>query len=151
MRKRCIWRWMSMVCIATLAGAAVAADDCGRKCEGNWVAAWGTAQQLMQPARPIPAAQTPPPRVAGQTVRMIARPTVSGSALRVALSNSFGFAPVRVDIAQVARHAGAGAIAEGSGRALTFGGRPWVVIPPGAQIYSDPLPFDVSAQADLAV
>ncbi|HXS29591.1 MAG TPA: hypothetical protein VN755_02060, partial [Steroidobacteraceae bacterium] len=121
-----------MICIATLGGTAVAADDCGRKCNGNWIAAWGTAQQLAQPARPIPAAQTPPQSVSGQTVRMIARTTVSGSALRVALSNSFGFAPVRIDMAQVARHAGAGTIAEGGGRALTFGGRPWVVLPPGA-------------------
>jgi len=151
MRIRCAWRWIPVICIATLGGAAVAADDCGRKCNGNWIAAWGTAQQLVQPARPIPAAQTPPQRVSGQTVRMIARTTVSGSALRVALSNSFGFAPVRIDMAQVARHAGAGTIAEGSGRALTFGGRPWVVLPPGAQIYSDPLAFEVPAQADLAV
>ena len=141
---------MSVVCVATMAGAAMA-GDCDRKCEGNWIAAWGTAQQLVQPARPIPAAQTPPPRLVAQTVRMIARPTVSGSALRVALSNSFGFAPVRIDAAQVARHAGAGAIEQGSERALTFGGHPWVVLPPGAQVYSDALSYDVAAQADLAV
>src|SRR6478752_2528447 len=144
MRIRCAWRWIPVICIATLGGAAVAADDCDRKCDGNWIAAWGTAQQLVQPARPIPAAQTPPPRLVAQTVRMIARPTVSGSALRVALSNSFGFAPVRIDAAQVARHAGAGAIEQGSGRALTFGGHPWVVLPPGAQVYSDAFSYDVA-------
>jgi lysophospholipase L1-like esterase len=142
---------LMVILLSATAGIAQAADSCGRACAGNWIAAWGTAQQLVQPARPIPAAETPPPRVAAQTVRMIARPTVSGTALRVALSNSFGFAPVRVDAAHVARQDGAGAIRSGSGRSLTFGGRPWVVLPPGAQIYSDPVPFAVAAQADLVV
>ncbi|MDQ2641989.1 MAG: SGNH/GDSL hydrolase family protein [Pseudomonadota bacterium] len=115
------------------------------------MAAWGTAQQLAQPVLAIPAAVTPPAKVVRQTVRMIARPTVSGSALRVALSNSFGYAAVRIDAAHVARHVGGGAIDAGSGQSLTFGGRAWVVLPPGAQVYSDPLPFEVAAQADLAI
>lgn len=151
MRVRMTRHWLWMLVLAAHAGAAPAAEGCGRACEGNWIAAWGTAQQLVQPERAIPAAVTPPPRVVAQTVRMIARPTVSGSALRVALSNSFGFAPVRIDAAHIARHAGAGAIAADGGRSLTFGGRPWVVLPPGAQIYSDPVQLEVAAQADLAV
>jgi lysophospholipase L1-like esterase len=137
--------------LAATAGVAPAAESCGRACEGNWIAAWGSAQQLVQPERAIPAAVTPPPRVAAQTVRMIARPTVSGTAVRVALSNSFGFAPVRIDAAHIAPHAGAGAIPGGGGRSVTFGGRPSVVLPPGAQIHSDPVRFEVRAQADLAV
>lgn len=151
MRIRLIGNWVAMACLVAIASVATAADDCGRACEGNWVAAWGTAQQLLQPARVIPSAQTPPPRVAGQTVRMLARPTVSGTALRVALSNSFGFAPVRIDAAHVAPHDAEGAIRPAGGRALTFGGRAWVVLPPGAQIYSDPIPFEVQAQTDLVV
>jgi lysophospholipase L1-like esterase len=143
------------LCIAAVFIVAAAGNvqgaDRSSKARDTWVAAWGTAQQLAQPARLIPAAQTPPARVVRQTVRMLARPTVSGSALRIALSNSFGFAPVRVDAAQVAHHAGQGAIAPASSRALTFAGRPWVVLPPGAQIYSDPVSFDVRAQGDLAV
>lgn len=145
------WHWLGTVLLAAAAGVAPAAESCGPACEGNWIAAWGTAQQLVQPARPIPAAETPPARVADQTVRMIARPTVSGSALRVALSNSFGFAPVRVDGVHVGRQEGPGVLRSGSGKSLTFGGRPWVVLPPGAQIYSDPVPFEVVAQADLVV
>ena len=43
----------------------------------NWVAAWGTAQQLMKPERAIPSAQTPPARVERQTVRMVVRSTIS--------------------------------------------------------------------------
>lgn len=140
-----------LLALLGVAGLGGAAEPCGARCEGNWVAAWGTAQQLAVPPRAIPAAVTPPAKVERQTVRMIARPTVSGSALRVALSNSFGYAAVRIDAALVARHAGGGAIDVASGRSLTFGGRPWVLLPPGAQVYSDPVAFDLAAQADLAV
>ena len=117
----------------------------------HWVGSWGTAQQLMKPERAIPSAQTPPARIERQTVRMVARPTISGSQVRIALSNSFGHGPVRIDAAQVARAGANGSILPGSGRPLTFGGRTWVVLPPGARISSDPVAFDVRAQSDLSV
>jgi lysophospholipase L1-like esterase len=117
----------------------------------HWVASWGTAQQLMKPERAIPSAQTPPARIERQTVRMVARPTIAGSQVRIALSNSFGHGPVRIDAAQVARTGANGSIVPGSGRPLTFGGRSAVVLPPGARISSDPVGFDARAQADLTV
>jgi lysophospholipase L1-like esterase len=127
------------------------AQGCGKSCRGNWVASWGTAQQLAIPARAIPERDRPPPRVQAQTVRMVARSTIAGKAVRIALSNSFGFAPVRIDAAQIARIASGSSIRAGSGHALTFGGNASVVLAPGALLYSDPLEFDVPAQADLAV
>lgn len=135
---------------------SVQADDaCGPRCRANWVSAWGTAQQLVHPVRAIPSAQKFPEHVVAQTVRMVARPTVAGTVLRVALSNSFGYAPVRIDAAEVARSgrsaAGAAAIVPGSSHALSFGGRPFVNLPPGAQIYSDPVTMDVAAQGDVVV
>ena len=117
----------------------------------NWVAAWGTAQQLMKPERAIPAAQTPPAKLERQTVRMVARPTIAGSRLRISLSNSFGYGPVHIEAVQVARATVNGAIAPGSAQPLTFGGRADVVLPPGARITSDALAFEVRAQGDLAI
>ena len=117
----------------------------------HWVEAWGTAQELMKPERTIPSAQVPPAKVEKQTVRMVARPTIAGSEVRVSLSNSFGHPPVRIDAAQIAVTAGNGAIVPGSSRTLSFGGRSGVVLPPGARISSDPVPFDVRAQVDLSV
>ncbi|AWS44877.1 SGNH/GDSL hydrolase family protein [Streptosporangium sp. 'caverna'] len=143
--------------------------------QGNWIATWGTAQQLAQPAEPGGGPQMPddapppgdasaqgstpqpaeppaaPTEVSAQTVRMVARATVGGTAVRVALSNSFGYAPVRIDAAQIARHDSGSAIRAGSARNLTFGGRDAVVLPTGAQIYSDPIEYDVPAQTDLVV
>lgn len=149
-----ISRWLAggllVAMAATASSADVAVPACGAACRGDWVAAWGTAQQLMRPERAIPSQQTPPERVVKQTVRMVARPTIAGTAVRVALSNSFGYAPVRIESVEIARAGGQGAILPGS-RKLTFAGRPWVVLPPGAQLYSDPVEFAVGAQADLAV
>ncbi|MEO6087950.1 MAG: SGNH/GDSL hydrolase family protein [Umezawaea sp.] len=128
---------------------------------GTWIATWGTAQQLARPAEssgggpqmPDEADEPPgaPTKIGAQTVRMVARATAGGTAVRVALSNSFGHAPVRIDAAWLARHERDGAIHTGSARALTFGGRTAVVLPTGAHIYSDPVEYDVPAQTDLAV
>ncbi|MEP7311365.1 MAG: SGNH/GDSL hydrolase family protein [Pseudomonadota bacterium] len=130
-----------LVAASSLAGAA----------QDKWVAAWGTAQQLAVPARAIPSRDTYPVNVTGQTVRMIARTTLAGKAVRIALSNSFGYAPVRIDAAEVARQSAGAAIRPRSNHSLTFGGNASVVLAPGAQIYSDPLEYEVAAQADLVV
>jgi len=141
-------------CVAVLlaiTGLAGSAESCGKACKGNWVTTWGTAQQLVVPARAIPSAVTYPQKVSAQTVRMVARATLAGKAVRVALSNSFGYSPVRIDAAQVAQLASSPAIRPGSSRVLTFGGSESVVLAPGAQIYSDPMEYDIAAQADLVV
>lgn len=153
MRKQSVGKAFLFAALFAIAGASVAAQDgCGKACRGNWVAAWGTAQQLVVPARAIPARETPPAKLAAQTVRMIARTSIAGRAVRVALSNSFGYAPVRIDAVQIAQYAGSSsAIRPGTSRALTFGGNAWVELAPGAQIYSDPIQYDVAAQTDLAV
>jgi lysophospholipase L1-like esterase len=137
-----------LVSISRLAGAA---ENCGKGCQGNWVAAWGTAQQLAVPARAIPSAVTYPQKLNAQTVRMVARTTVAGKAVRVALSNSFGYSPVRIDAAQLAQLASSPANRPGSSRTLTFGGSESVMLAPGAQIYSDPIEYNVPAQADLVI
>jgi lysophospholipase L1-like esterase len=81
--------------------------------------------------------------VSAQTVRMVARCTVGGTAVRVALSNSFGCAPVRIGAAYLD--------AADSPTPLTFGGQHAVTLPTGAQIYSDPVACAVSPQTDLVV
>lgn len=151
MRARFVGQWLCFAVLVAFAGGAASAESCGKSCQGNWVTAWGTAQQLAVPARAIPSAVAYPQKVAAQTVRMVARVTIGGSAVRVALSNSFGYSPVRIDAAQVARLAEGPAIRPGSNRVLTFGGSASVMLAPGAQIYSDPISFEVPAQADLVV
>ena len=86
-----------------------------------------------------------------QTLRSIVRISAGGSAVRLRLSNVFGDRPLTVGAAHVAvRRAGAATV-PGTTCAVTFGGRPTVVIPPGQRLFSDPVPLRTEDGADLAV
>src|SRR5207253_8902183 len=84
--------------------------------------------------------------------RMMGRVATGGPALRIALSSSFGLEPVRLQSVQIARPGSSnGTILADSARTVTFGGASAVVLPPGAQITSDPVDFPVAGEADVVV
>jgi hypothetical protein len=87
------------------------------------------------------------------SLRQIVRVSLGGSRLRVRLSNAFGTTPLVVDAASIAKAQGPGlpGIDERSARALTFSGRTSVMIPAGAEYYSDPVALEHAAASDLAV
>lgn len=105
----------------------------------RWVGAWGAA-----PDEPGPSFER-------QTLRQVVRPSVSGSSVRIRLSNLFGRKPVTLGPVRLAAHAGGGSIRPGTDRAVTFGGRPSVTIAPGGAALSDAVPFAVAALQELAV
>jgi lysophospholipase L1-like esterase len=76
--------------------------------------------------------------------------SVGGQRVRLRLS-TFGANALVVDAAHIALSAGASRIVAGSDRALTFGGKTSIVIPPGAPVVSDPVELTVSDLATLAV
>ncbi|MBV9400563.1 MAG: SGNH/GDSL hydrolase family protein [Bryobacterales bacterium] len=82
---------------------------------------------------------------------MIARASIGGRRIRVHLSNDFGAAPLTIGAAHVALRSKESAIVEGSDRVLKFSGRASCVIPPGAQMISDPVDLNVPALGDLAI
>jgi lysophospholipase L1-like esterase len=82
---------------------------------------------------------------------MIVHLSAGGSRLRVQLANAQGNASVAIGEARIAGSAGGLATLPGTDRALSFGGRPGVVIPPGAIVLSDPVDLPVAAASDLAV
>ena len=107
-----------------------------------WVATWEGSPTLQQ----SPAVLT------RQTVREIARVSVGGIYVRVRLSNDFGDRPLVIGSAHIALAAGAGSsIQPGTDRPLTFGGKPQIVIPPGARVLSDPASLTVPALTSVAV
>ncbi|WP_338764196.1 SGNH/GDSL hydrolase family protein [Massilia sp. METH4] len=127
--------------LAALAGAPLAhgASEAGR----GWAGTWGAA--------PADAAPKTLQTFKDQTLRLVVHTSIGGTKVRIRLSNELGKAPLRIGAAHVAlRRAGAD-IDPASSHALTFGGRPFAVIPPGAPVLSDPVEFAVPAQADLAV
>ncbi|MET7358428.1 SGNH/GDSL hydrolase family protein [Streptomyces sp. NPDC005562] len=87
---------------------------------------------------------------ADRTVRLVVHTSAGGPRVRVRLDNTFAAAPVRIGAATVAVQE-SGAAARGTPRRLTFRGRSGTEIPAGAQAFSDPLGFDVPADANLLV
>ena len=112
----------------------------GQQSNGRWVTAWSTSQQVLGEDR-----------ISNATVRMLARVTVPGEAIRVRLDNTFGSEPVTIARAFVGYRVRGALVAAGSNRPLTFGGAAEVTIPAGGTVSSDPLSLAVRAQQDLAV
>ena len=130
-----------------LAGTAVAQDRSADVWAADrWIATWAAAPT--GPAIPPAAA---PREFANQTLRQIVHTSIGGDQLRVRLSNEFGTTPLVIGAARIARREMGSSIIAGTDRALTFGGQPSIVIPPGAPALSDPVDLDVPAQVDLAI
>jgi lysophospholipase L1-like esterase len=106
----------------------------------RWVTAWATSQQTLGEAQ-----------ITNATVRMIARVTIPGSAIRVRLDNTFGTEPVTIRRASVGHRVRGALVAGGSIRPVTFSGAAEGVIPVGGTLTSDPVALAVFAQQDLAV
>jgi len=85
------------------------------------------------------------------TLRAIVRVSVGGPLVRVVLSNEFGTEPLTIGAAHIADAVGGSFIALASANALTFGGRPWVTIPPGANVVSDPAGLALKPLSSVAV
>lgn len=87
-----------------------------------------------------------------QTLRLIVRPTLGGSRLRVRLSNVYGAQKLFVGAVHIGLRDGATErIVPGSDRTVTFGGAASATLAVGAPIVSDPVDLDVPPLADLAV
>lgn len=132
-----------LAAVLLLAGCASAPRG-----DGPWLAAWGSAQ----------LEQAPPPNAQAQwrqpmrdvSLRQIVRVDAAGPALRVRISNLFGAEPLSLGAVTVALVDGV-AVNAASLRSLSFGGRREVVVPARAELWSDPLEFAVTRQADIAV
>jgi lysophospholipase L1-like esterase len=122
---------------------ALAAQD------GSWVATWGASPQ--SEVEPIFGPPPPPVVFENQSIRMVARISKGGDRIRVRLDNSQGTEPVVIGAAHIALHAAGSNTVPGTDRALTFGGRPSVTLPPGAPMLSDPVALPVPDLTELAV
>ena len=120
-----------------------------------WVATWGAAMVATDPGNA--------PDFTGQTLREIVHTSVGGQQARVWFSNRFGIEPLHIGAAHIGLSASGSfgtnvdgtpnqsGIQAGSDHALTFNGMDTVVIPPGAEVVSDPVALNVPALTDIAI
>lgn len=115
----------------------------------EWTPAWAASPQAVWSSEfDFPTGL--PDSIAGQTIRQPLTLAWGGDRLRITLSNTYGTAPLPVDAAMVAP-GGNGAAPEASQQPVLFGGRSGVIIPPGAQITSDPVALRVEAGQRISV
>ena len=111
-----------------------------------WATVWTTASQGPYPAGK-PTAQPdlsfafpdPARGACDQSFRMVLRPSLWGSHLRLRFSNALGARPIHLSDVHAGLHEGSSAVVAGTNRPVLFGGASSVVVPPGACIWSDAL------------
>ncbi|OYU30793.1 MAG: GDSL family lipase [Comamonadaceae bacterium PBBC2] len=143
-----LWAYLCGLLLASTASLGADASATAEPASSRWVASWGSAQQIPELHNELPAAQW-----RDASLRQIVHTSLGGQQLRVRISNAFGSTGLVVEAASVARAVAPGKadIAEGTARALTFSGKARVMIPAGAEYYSDPLALEHPPGADLAV
>jgi lysophospholipase L1-like esterase len=114
-----------------------------------WVAGWAASPVV---GSDIPWSDCPAGEgLRDQTVRNVVFLSAGGGSVRVRVTNAFGTTPLRVGRATVAVQASGDAAVPGTVRVLTFKGRPSVTVPPGRELFSDPVRLDVEALSTLLV
>jgi lysophospholipase L1-like esterase len=153
----------AMACLLSTVPSVLIAQSGGE----HWLGSWATSEvaRPQNPPAPVPAAppfmrNECPAGVAAapgfmhftnQTLRQIIHTSIGGSRVRVVLSNAYGTTPLTVGAAAIALRDTASAVKPGSGRPLTFSGKPTFTIPPAAIAYSDPVNLVIPQMADVAI
>ena len=143
-----------LLALATLTVPFAGAAN-NHRASSPWVATWGAAMVAVDPGGA--------PDFTDHTLREIVHSSVGGDQVRVWFSNRFGSTPLHIGAAHIAISSGESVgvlkqgiedesgIRAGSDRTLTFQQMGSTVIPPGAEVVSDPVTLDVPALTDLAV
>ena len=131
-----ISRWLGALAATLIAATPTLAAQSPAAPSGHWAAAWAAAPQSA-------AAPNPFPEVDNQTVREFVRLGLGGSRVAVKLSNAYGTRPLRIGVATASV---GGQVAQ-----LSFGGRPFLLIPAGAAVVSDPVELAARPRAELVV
>jgi lysophospholipase L1-like esterase len=108
----------------------------------HWSTTWSASET-------VPAADSPV--LSNQTLRLIVHASSGGNQVRIKLTNVFGSRPLSIGSASIGLRQSGATLMAASNHALTFSGRPSIVIPIGAYVLSDSVPLSIVPQQDLAV
>src|SRR5450631_4759761 len=100
--------------------ASIASTAKNASAGAHWVSAWGTSVHVPLHFPGMPGE----PPLADKTLRMVVRPTISGSKLRIRFSNEFGTSALSIGAAHIALTDEGANIQPKTDQALTFGGKP---------------------------
>jgi len=126
--------WIALGFAALLSASSAAAQA------PNWVTAWGTSQQGLSETK-----------ISNASLRMIARVTLPGDAVRIRLDNTFGKSPVTFGHVTLGPRVRGPALAVGLVKPVTFDGQAGITIPAGGTVESDAVTMHVDAQQDVGV
>ena len=124
----------------------------------HWATVWSGSDQGPYPvgnasAQPDLSFAFPHPDTGSheQSFRLVIKPDLWARQMRFRFSNSFGTKPVTFDTVYAGLQMSGAAVAPGTNRSVSFGGKKSVTVAPGAQVWSDAvaLPF-VRDPAELA-
>ena len=129
------------IAMLALVGATLL-SACGGGSSGDrgWLTSWAASHNRPEA----------PANLSDSTVRMIVRPTATGSAVRVRIENTVGTTPVTFSAAYVGV-AGPEATVDGPNVRMTFNGNSSLTLAPGTQAWSDAVNMPVQSFQRLAV
>lgn len=128
--------------------AALAVFSAGAADEtGKWITAWGTGSTNIS----LNGYENITAYIGNITSRSVITPTASGTQIRVRLSNHFSTDDLKIETCTVAKSVSGSRIDTDSVRFITFNGYPSVTIHAGEEVLSDPIPFNVVAQENIAL
>jgi lysophospholipase L1-like esterase len=107
----------------------------------QWFSAWTVSHNVRETV----------PALSDSTVRMIVRPAISGTSLRVKLENTLGRGPVVFSGAFIGVADAGASVVPGTNTKVTFNGGTSLHLAPGAGAWSDPVALDVKAFQRLTV
>lgn len=159
--KGAVSRWLRGVTVtsvfAVVAGILSACGGGGgggveNSSKDSWVGSWTASQLRYLDITPLPGYSPPVPGAyTDQTLRQLMRPALAGKRARVRFSNLFGTSPLTITASSVAISTGGTNIDVHTSTPLQFQGQTTVVIPAGAELWSDAVDLPVRTDADIAI
>jgi lysophospholipase L1-like esterase len=155
-RKSCVGCLPAVVFLAVTAGSFCAPPASAEGQGKKWVASWAASPQGPYPigaavAQPDLSFALPNGATEGaveQTFRLIVKPDLWGSIVRLRFSNNFGSQPVTLGGVKVGLQDYAGNIVPGTSSTVTFKGQKSVTLPLNQEIYSDPIVLGFSSRIE---
>ncbi len=114
--------------------------------QNTWIATWAASPQAADQSPDDPLI-----KVADQTVRQRVRVSIGGTQIRIRLSNEYGSTPLLVGALTVAAPIHPESIQPKSLQMVTFDGQKSILIPAGAPVLSDPVPYPVAPGSEISI